>query len=438
MRPIGPRHPRPRARPEGRLSHPRGRVERSSTLRVKGSSGPQERRATSPVSASITGKSRMSEHAVKNEPSDLSLLPLPELEAELCRRGPGPTQLEAPTASPAGRVRRSQRLGPARRNLVHRVVGRGLRDRTQHRTRTAPGRSSARCAPGARPGRSRGHACPTPRPKSSPGSPTPDTIDELVELAAPCPAGRLGVILAAWQQRHDSADSISAAQFDARHVSWRTEPDGMTTFTVRLPPIDAGRRPGWRRHPGHADHRAHGRVPRPVSSRRHSSSSSRRGGGVGAEVLVHVARTKDGALVAALPDGTPVPDPQVSQLLCESTVRALVHDSDGAPIDASPARPAPTKRQLRLLHERDQHCRYPGCTARQFLHAHHVIHREHGGPTIVANLILLCSFHHRLVHEVAGPGMGRRRRRWPIPFGEIRALIRGLRGATHSQSGCFL
>ena len=58
---------------------------------------------------------------------------------------------------------------------------------------------------------------------------------------------------------------------------------------------------------------------------------------------------------------------------------------------------------MRLLHERDQHCRYPGCTARVFLHAHHIVHREHGGPTIISNLILLCSFHHRLVHEVGWP-----------------------------------
>src|SRR5215831_16028242 len=33
------------------------------------------------------------------------------------------------------------------------------------------------------------------------------------------------------------------------------------------------------------------------------------------------------------------------------------------------------------------------------LHAHHVEHWAHGGPTSLDNLVLLCSFHHRLLHE---------------------------------------
>jgi len=33
------------------------------------------------------------------------------------------------------------------------------------------------------------------------------------------------------------------------------------------------------------------------------------------------------------------------------------------------------------------------------VHAHHIIHWAHGGPTDVDNLILLCGFHHRFLHE---------------------------------------
>jgi hypothetical protein len=41
-----------------------------------------------------------------------------------------------------------------------------------------------------------------------------------------------------------------------------------------------------------------------------------------------------------------------------------------------------------------------GCTdASSFLHGHHVHHWLHGGRTSLDNLLLLCSFHHRLVHE---------------------------------------
>ena len=46
-----------------------------------------------------------------------------------------------------------------------------------------------------------------------------------------------------------------------------------------------------------------------------------------------------------------------------------------------------------------EHCRYPGCQRRRKLHAHHVIWWSNGGPTDLANLVLLCSRHHTLVHR---------------------------------------
>ena len=56
---------------------------------------------------------------------------------------------------------------------------------------------------------------------------------------------------------------------------------------------------------------------------------------------------------------------------------------------------ASMRRALRL---RDKHCRFPGCSSVR-TDAHHVCWRSKGGPTILGNLILLCRFHHRLVHE---------------------------------------
>ena len=41
---------------------------------------------------------------------------------------------------------------------------------------------------------------------------------------------------------------------------------------------------------------------------------------------------------------------------------------------------------------------FPGCGARRFLHCHHIRHWPLG-PTDLDNLVLLCSYHHRLVHE---------------------------------------
>jgi hypothetical protein len=46
-----------------------------------------------------------------------------------------------------------------------------------------------------------------------------------------------------------------------------------------------------------------------------------------------------------------------------------------------------------------ERCRFPGCTRRRKLHAHHVRYWRDGGRTDLGNLLLLCSHHHTLVHQ---------------------------------------
>ncbi len=56
--------------------------------------------------------------------------------------------------------------------------------------------------------------------------------------------------------------------------------------------------------------------------------------------------------------------------------------------------------QQRALYKRSGgHCQYPGCTATRELEAHHILAVEHGGATDIANMILLCSRHHKLLHD---------------------------------------
>ena len=58
---------------------------------------------------------------------------------------------------------------------------------------------------------------------------------------------------------------------------------------------------------------------------------------------------------------------------------------------------APLERAVRV---RDKGvCQFPGCENRGYLHLHHVKHWADGGPTSLENLTILCSFHHRAVHE---------------------------------------
>ena len=42
---------------------------------------------------------------------------------------------------------------------------------------------------------------------------------------------------------------------------------------------------------------------------------------------------------------------------------------------------------------------FPGCDNQRFLDAHHIVHWAEGGETSEENLVLLCSGHHRAVHE---------------------------------------
>ena len=46
-----------------------------------------------------------------------------------------------------------------------------------------------------------------------------------------------------------------------------------------------------------------------------------------------------------------------------------------------------------------ERCRMPGCTRRRDLHAHHVQFWSRGGRTDLANLVLVCSRHHTLIHS---------------------------------------
>lgn len=53
----------------------------------------------------------------------------------------------------------------------------------------------------------------------------------------------------------------------------------------------------------------------------------------------------------------------------------------------------------RALQRRDGGCRFPGCSCKRFVDAHHIHHWADGGETALDNLVLLCRNHHRKVHE---------------------------------------
>jgi hypothetical protein len=107
------------------------------------------------------------------------------------------------------------------------------------------------------------------------------------------------------------------------------------------------------------------------------------------------------------------------------------------------ARPPARRRALRA---RDRGCRFPGCENHRFVDAHHMRHWARGGETTLANLVLLCRRHHRLVHE-GGYGIDERMRFydpwgrripsvWRCPRGDAEQLLRNDPGAAIGPSTC--
>jgi 5-methylcytosine-specific restriction endonuclease McrA len=127
------------------------------------------------------------------------------------------------------------------------------------------------------------------------------------------------------------------------------------------------------------------------------------GGGadVAAEVVIHV-RGDDPT--STLADGTPLTEHAVASLLPEAFVSLLVKDMDARPIDASPRRRSPTRRQRRVLDETHPTCGHPGCSARAFLQYDHLHPYSEGGPTTLTNLWRLCGPHNRARQDSAVRG----------------------------------
>jgi hypothetical protein len=102
---------------------------------------------------------------------------------------------------------------------------------------------------------------------------------------------------------------------------------------------------------------------------------------------------------AVMRDGTPLPLEVARMLACDSARVNVTADQTGALLDVGRSTRTIPPAIGRALWLRDGCCRAPGCGRRRHLQAHHIQHWADGGPTCMANLILLCNQHHKSVHE---------------------------------------
>ena len=114
----------------------------------------------------------------------------------------------------------------------------------------------------------------------------------------------------------------------------------------------------------------------------------------GHEVLVHV----DAKALTGQGGESDLPLPVVKRLCCDGGVVPIYKAGDQVLNVGRKQRTVPTAIK-RALAARDRSCKFPGCHHRHYLHAHHIEHWSEGGETSLKNLILLCSHHHKLVHE---------------------------------------
>ncbi len=143
-----------------------------------------------------------------------------------------------------------------------------------------------------------------------------------------------------------------------------------------------------------------------------------------ARPLIIVHRFADGD---ELETGPAIPTTLADRLACDADTYTMTHTTptttnddrecgcSEVTIGCSRRRRMPTKAVRRALQDRDQCCRFPGCTRRRNLTPHHVKEHANGGPTTASNLVMLCAEHHGLIH----------RKHWTItgnPNGELHFL----------------
>jgi len=95
----------------------------------------------------------------------------------------------------------------------------------------------------------------------------------------------------------------------------------------------------------------------------------------------------------------PISTRTAERLACDCTISRVVL-ADSMVIDVGRATRVVSAPTMRALRVRDKGCRFPGCDRQvNWSSPHHIVFWARGGNNKLPNLVLLCYFHHRLVHE---------------------------------------
>lgn len=133
-----------------------------------------------------------------------------------------------------------------------------------------------------------------------------------------------------------------------------------------------------------------------------SGAASRGGEGGRPTVVIHAqAQGLEHGTGGSEIENGPVIHPETARrLICDASVQHVLEDRSGSVLRLGRGTREPSVAMVRQIRYRDRECRFPGCGARRFTEVHHIVWWRNGGRTDLENLALICSFHHRLVHEL--------------------------------------
>jgi len=292
----------------------------------------------------------------------------------------------------------------------------------------------------------------------------PATEAGLAELAGPMTANQLERFARAHRQVSQADDEQAQVR---RRLTWRFEADGSLSGTFRLPPLQgavllkalraaradlagpAGDPRGDVSAETPAAETPTADVPPPSSASAVRTSSDLADGLVAVaesflagkvagaddaevyQVVVHAGTDALPPAAAAgvsaetpatvpgdpadparchVQDGPAISVSTAQMLTCTAALSWMRHDR-GAVLALGRRRRKPNAAIRRAARERDHcRCRFPGCESRR-VDLHHIVHWINGGRTDLENLISLCPWHHKLVHDrgyliAAPPGGG--------------------------------
>ena len=97
----------------------------------------------------------------------------------------------------------------------------------------------------------------------------------------------------------------------------------------------------------------------------------------------------------------PVLDPEVERrICCDARLQFVLTDADGNALGVGrTSRNVPLGLERLVRHRDGCECTFSGCGMATFLESHHIWHWEDGGGHELPNLVTVCHFHHKLVHE---------------------------------------